>query len=414
MIFNEVYVRHILESLCKDLKTDQIYLSGECVYEISIGEEPIEIIVLINTPASNEKIERAVRKLMGIREPSSFLVSSNGKQLLMNANEKWIRIIRFDSDFALASAHENLVFPLNAHIKASKIGFVYSTSAYENKVKSNKVKEANVSIKGSELYSPIDLYLRLLRISFEVNKSQYKISFLNNCHQKDFDRFLLAPALAKCAMSSKVHEMFSALSEDESVLHQIAPEFHQMLRIPQRKKRTNTNLLNHSVDTLSCASANLVVRWAGFLHDIGKIYTISYDSKLKKFTFRNHEHVGSYMSERILIRLGYSEAFAKKVSKLIDLHMFPAQFQRNPNWTDRAIRKLMNAAEGDEILLVELAIADKMASQDSFKMVEQLHELRNKMSKMKSTVVDSSDVRLSNNPILLGDRDLEETRDGLY
>ncbi len=127
--------------------------------------------------------------------------------------------------------------------------------------------------------------------------------------------------LNKIIMSDRAEEGVRMLKE-LGLLAEILPELANNWDLEQNRSHIFT-VGEHSVRALGFAAAeqaNLALRWAALLHDIGKPATKRGWGTTA--TFYDHEIVGSKIAALILRRLKFSEQFIKQVSHLVRYHMF--------------------------------------------------------------------------------------------
>lgn len=124
-----------------------------------------------------------------------------------------------------------------------------------------------------------------------------------------------------------------------------------------RNSRQDKDLFDHSLKVLENAishendSADVVLRAAAFLHDVGKPATRRVVPG-RGVTFDGHEVVGARIIKPSLFKGGFSSAEIKQITELIRMHMRSHGFTRGDKkmWKDSAIRRLMNEVSNDEQL----------------------------------------------------------------
>ena len=102
------------------------------------------------------------------------------------------------------------------------------------------------------------------------------------------------------------------------------------------------DVLAHTIAVVGKApgGADVKVRLAALLHDIGKPATRSFENG--RVSFHHHEVVGARMARDRLRELRFSREMVKDVQQLVYLHMRPHTFKMG--WTDRAVRRYVRDA----------------------------------------------------------------------
>jgi poly(A) polymerase len=112
------------------------------------------------------------------------------------------------------------------------------------------------------------------------------------------------------------------------------------LKLEQDPVHKHKDVWHHTLAVLERAPAELTVRLAALLHDIGKPRTRRIGSD--GVTFHHHEVVGAKMAARRLRALRYPKAVVEDVTELIRLHHRFHTYRLG--WTDSAVRRYVRDA----------------------------------------------------------------------
>ncbi|NLY90693.1 MAG: HD domain-containing protein [Firmicutes bacterium] len=117
-------------------------------------------------------------------------------------------------------------------------------------------------------------------------------------------------------------------------------------------------LFRHLVATVEAIKPCPELRWAAFLHDLGKVTTrrVAADGRIHYY---GHDRVSQELAAAILERLHFPNTSRQKILTLIRWHMFAA----DPALTDAALRRLVGKVGPEHIFdLLELRRADIVAT----------------------------------------------------
>ena len=104
------------------------------------------------------------------------------------------------------------------------------------------------------------------------------------------------------------------------ILAAVIPELQPMLGFDQRSPHHAYDLFTHVAHVVAGVPAELTLRWAALLHDIGKVPTFTQD-ETGRGHFYGHAPKGAEMAEEVLLRLKAPTALRQQVVLLIDRHM---------------------------------------------------------------------------------------------
>ena len=149
------------------------------------------------------------------------------------------------------------------------------------------------------------------------------------------------------------------LLAETGVLDTISEELAAQRGVPQNKI-PGEDLWDHTLRTVDAARATesdgrdlTIVRWAAFVHDIGKPATAA-DGH-----FYHHETVGAELTDALLDRLRLPNATRHRVVHLVRHHMF----RYEPTWGDPALRRFLAKVGVDAVpQLLALREADNVGS----------------------------------------------------
>lgn len=137
------------------------------------------------------------------------------------------------------------------------------------------------------------------------------------------------------------------------------PEVNALSGVEEAKGYSHKDNLSHTfavVDNIATQSDNVVLRYAGLMHDIAKPDTKKF-IKGRGWTFDMHEHLGKKMAKDINRRLRLSTDQSKYVCKLVRWHLQPIALM-DEGITDSAVRRLIVNLQDDLQDLLVLCRSD--------------------------------------------------------
>ncbi|MCX6458373.1 MAG: CCA tRNA nucleotidyltransferase [Actinobacteria bacterium] len=129
--------------------------------------------------------------------------------------------------------------------------------------------------------------------------------------------------------------------------------------------------------------ADLILRIAALLHDIGKPKTRKFEGE-GRVSFHHHEVVGARLAKKRLEKLRYSNEIIEQVCLLIELHLRFHGYG-DGKWTDSAVRRYVRDAEEQLIRLHKLTRADCTTRNEA-----KAETLRNAYNDLEQRIVELS------------------------
>lgn len=190
--------------------------------------------------------------------------------------------------------------------------------------------------------------------------------------------------------------------EDTGLLKRFLPEISNMKGIEIIAGHGHKDIFNHTlqvVDNVAELSDNIDLRYAALFHDVGKISTKRYDSRIG-WTFHNHNYVGMKMLPGIFKRIKFPlNERMKYIQKMVELHMRPIALVED-EVTDSAVRRLLFEAGDDIDDLMKLCHAD-ITSRNEAKVKRYIENLELVKQKMKE--IEEKDHVRNFQPPIMGD-----------
>lgn len=136
------------------------------------------------------------------------------------------------------------------------------------------------------------------------------------------------------------------------ILAAVIPELQPMIGFDQRSPHHAFDLYTHTAHVTAAVPPTLELRWAGLLHDIGKVPTFTLD-ETGRGHFYGHAQASAEMADAVLRRLKAPTDLREQVVFLIDKHMTKLEPDRKflRRWLGRlgedAISQLLLLQEAD-------------------------------------------------------------------
>ncbi len=162
----------------------------------------------------------------------------------------------------------------------------------------------------------------------------------------------------------------------------IAPEVDRLVGFHLDFPAHHKDLWDHTLTVIDKMAADVDLRWAALLHDVGKIVTRD-QAPNGKVTFFRHEAMGAFLARGITARLSMPEARAKRIVFVVALHGRVNAYE--PSWSDRAVRRLARETqEGlDDLIAFSSADWTTKHSARGRKILRQLEHLKHRVAELE-------------------------------
>lgn len=225
--------------------------------------------------------------------------------------------------------------------------------------------------------------LRMLRAIRFASQLDFKISpqtmesLRQQAHQlSTISQERIMSEVSKMLMTSTPGAAIAALVY-VGLMPYIVPEFMDIVDMPIN--RGHKDVYDHTLKVIDQSPPRPMLRWAAWLHDIGKPAT--YDRSSGDVHFLGHDVVGGKMAQKILRRLKMDVASIEYISDLVTMHMRVNGY--TSDWTDGAVRRFIVEA-GDKLEdLLDLSDADVTT-----KNMKLRNEYKRLTAELRSRIID--------------------------
>lgn len=217
-------------------------------------------------------------------------------------------------------------------------------------------KPADVLIKAIKKYKPLLLKPSVERISYELMK----------------------------LFGGKYCSQTLLLMDETGILEILCPYVKEMKQVPPNTHH-HLDLFNHVIETVRNIECLYVegdsgikehldkvdfggfprlnhLKFAGFLHDIGKFSTWTIESDTGRHRFIKHDDVGAKMCVKYLKDLKFSKKQIEYISGMVKNHIYPSNVIAAPELSDKVMMRYLRKMKDNVIDNIILAKADRLSA----------------------------------------------------
>jgi len=169
----------------------------------------------------------------------------------------------------------------------------------------------------------------------------------------DADKARLRGAIEQMLMGVHVDAALEWLHTTR-ILRALFPELEATVDLVQETGRQHKDVWAHTKQVVRQTVRRPLVRWAAFLHDIGKVPTRTFTDA--GVHFHGHAEVGARMFDKVSQRFAFARDERHTIRFLVKHHLRTNQY--GDQWTDSAVRRFHREMAAHMTDLLDLSRAD--------------------------------------------------------
>lgn len=323
--------------LVKTLKAAgyEAYWAGGCVRDMLLKQEPKDYDIV--TSAKPEDIEGLLKKTIPIGKQFGVIL------VLEGVHQFEVATFRSDSGYSDGRRPDAVLFT-HAEEDAKRRDFTINALFYDPIDKKvidfvggqKDLEERLIRFIGDPHARILEDHLRILRairfknvLQFQYHPDTYHALVKHAKLADNVSGERIRDELNKMLLSDHACDALEDLLET-GVLEEVLPEVYAMKGVAQPYQYHHEgDVWAHAKRSLESLSkyASLHLRWATFLHDVGKPLTFHLEERIR---FDHHAQEGTKVAEKILRRLKFPRKAMEEICWLIKHHMMLPQLLNMP------------------------------------------------------------------------------------
>jgi len=327
----------------------QAYWAGGCVRDMLLGMEPKDFDIA--TSAKPEEIEQILDKTIPVGKQFGVIIA------IENGHHFEIATFRSDSGYSDGRRPDAIYFS-SALEDAKRRDFTINSMFYDP-IKDEVIdylggqddlKDKLVRFIGNPEERILEDHLRILRaVRF---KNYFGLQYHPETYQAIKKHVQLIKNISKERIRDELNKMImdpvnpgQAFEElfELGALELLIPELCQLKGLAQPLQyHQEGDVWDHSIKALNSLTnedldpnplpekgPSIELKWAVFMHDIGKFKTFSIDEE--RIRYDHHAEIGGDIAASILQRFNFPKASVERVKWLIEHHMMIVQLMEMPD-----------------------------------------------------------------------------------
>ena len=133
------------------------------------------------------------------------------------------------------------------------------------------------------------------------------------------------------------------------------------------------------------------LKYAGFMHDIGKFSTWTIEQDTGRHRFIKHDDAGAKLAVPYLKKLNFSNKQIEYIASMIKNHMYPSQVISAPDATEKSLMRFVRKMDTNAIDIIILAVADRLSARGEAVTVTMVNENISGLQKLMDFYISVKD-----------------------
>lgn len=374
----------------------EAYIVGGCVRDAIWGKEPHDWD--ITTSAEPMEVKALFKRTVdtGLQHGTVTVLMRNADSGKSEGYE--VTTYRVDGKYEAHRRPANVAFTRSLSEDLLRRDFTINAMAYND---ANglvdlydgvrDLKEGIIRCVGNALHRFDEDALRILRavrfaaqLDFRIEEDTRQAIRVKKEYLGEISAERIQVELTKLLVSAHPEKLIDAY--ELGITQVVLPEFDAMMETRQNNPHHCYSVGEHAIVAVENIEADMALRWAALLHDIGKTKTHTVDENGIDH-FYDHARLGVPMARDVLHRMKLDNNTIKRVLRIVEWHDYGMGIHMKKSTLRKAIYKLGGIAYFPDIL--QIRYADTLA-QSEYQREEKLEHIK-RMEQLYEEIKASED-----------------------